>query len=532
MAFNREGQWTWKQFIICFVICLGQVAFGYPASVIGVTLAKVQFLSYMTVIDEEGNFTSQGNALIGAMSGVFQAGGCFGILAVTYIMDRWGRKAGVMFVSGIGLFSGALVCASQGVVMFLVFRFFAGIASWGALTITPVFSSELAPPAIRGFFAGMNGVSVAIGYSFATYMGLAFHDTNGSSLEWRGPLGLAVVFSLIPPASLPFVPESPRYLLMAGRVDEAKAVVKKLHDVSHADEQHFVMAEFYQMQRQTEFDKTLDASWAQMFRRPSYRQRAIVAAGFAFLSQSTGILVINNYGSILYRALGYGPLDQLKLQCGWISMGFAGNIVGSLILDKVGRRPLIILGFSGCLVALCIESALVAIYATPVPQVDPNMAGIRAAVAMLYVFQVFYGMGIDVPLWPYCAELFPNHVRAKGMAVCTTTVALPSLVYLEVASTAFANIGWKFYMVFISICSVGLIWIFYTLPETSGLPLEEIAALFGDHDDVMVFSEDIQSGGNSGELVIKQHAQNQNLGENNVETKEASTHREVVDLNT
>jgi hypothetical protein len=56
-------------------------------------------------------------------------------------------------------------------------------------------------------------------------------------------------------------------------------------------------------------------------------------------------------------------------------------------------------------------------------------------------------MGIDVPLWPYCAELFPNHMRAKGMAVCTTTVALTSLVYLEVASTAFANIGWKFYMV-------------------------------------------------------------------------------------
>jgi hypothetical protein len=72
MAFDKTGQWTWKQFFICFIICLGQVAFGYPASVIGVTLAKVPFLTYMNVVDDEGQFTSHGNALIGAMSGVFQ----------------------------------------------------------------------------------------------------------------------------------------------------------------------------------------------------------------------------------------------------------------------------------------------------------------------------------------------------------------------------------------------------------------------------------------------------------------------------
>lgn len=190
--------------------------------------------------------------------------------------------------------------------MFLVFRFFAGAASWGALTISehlvycksanpliiiaPVFSSELAPPAMRGFFAGMNGVSVGIGYSFATYMGLAFYGSTNPSLQWRGPLGIAIIFSFIPAASLLIVPESPRYLLMAGRVEEAKAVVRKLHNLSHAEEQHFAIAEFYQMQRQIEFDKTMDASWSQLFRRPSYRKRAIVVAGFSFLSQSTGIL--------------------------------------------------------------------------------------------------------------------------------------------------------------------------------------------------------------------------------------------------
>lgn len=72
MAFDTKNQWTWKQFWICFLVCLGQVAFGYPASVIGVTLAQPSFLVYMNLLDAEGNFTNESNALIGAMSGVFQ----------------------------------------------------------------------------------------------------------------------------------------------------------------------------------------------------------------------------------------------------------------------------------------------------------------------------------------------------------------------------------------------------------------------------------------------------------------------------
>ena len=93
--------------------------------------------------------------------------------------------------------------------------------------------------------------------------------------------------------------------------------------------------------------------------------------------------VINNYNPILYKGLGYGTRQTLVFQCGWITTGLSGNIVGSFFLDKVGRRPLILFGIIGCLVALCVETALTASFATPVPAVDPNLGGIGAAVAML-----------------------------------------------------------------------------------------------------------------------------------------------------
>jgi MFS family permease len=174
----------------------------------------------------------------------------------------------------------------------------------------------------------MNGMGITFGYAMASYMGLAFYYAKEPAAQWRGPLGLALIFPALMLIVLLFVPESPRWLLMVGRVDEARDVVMKLHHVKGDPDQEYARGEFYQMQKQTEFDKTLSPTWKQMFFRPSYRKRSILVCGFAFIGQSTAVLVINNYGPTLYKALGYGTLDQLILQCGWITMAIPSNLLG------------------------------------------------------------------------------------------------------------------------------------------------------------------------------------------------------------
>lgn len=130
-------QFNWRNFWICFLVSLGQVAFGYPASIIGTTLGEPSFLIYMKLLDLETlTTTPEANQLIGAMSGVFQAGAFFGVLIASYVMDRWGRKAGVIYCSCFSLFGGALLCASQNSAMFIVARFFAGMGSWGFLAVS------------------------------------------------------------------------------------------------------------------------------------------------------------------------------------------------------------------------------------------------------------------------------------------------------------------------------------------------------------------------------------------------------------
>ncbi|KAF2822974.1 MFS general substrate transporter [Ophiobolus disseminans] len=396
--------------------------------------------------------------------------------------------------------------------MFIAARFIAGWGSWGFLAVTPTYSAELAPPGLRGFFVGMNGVNIALGYALASYMGMAFFFADGDDVKWRGPLGIALIWPVLMIAITFFVPESPRYLLMKGRVEEAEAIVMRLHSTAGDPEQEFARGEFYQMVKQTEVDRTLDPGWVAMFTKKGYRRRTAIAMGFAFVGQSTGVLVINNYGPTLYKTLGYDTKQQLEFQCGWITVGIIFNAIGAVFMDKIGRKPLMLFGVAGCGVCLIIEAAIVATYA----EAATNKAALAAGVAMFYLFLAVYSMGIDVAGVVFYSELFPNHIRAKGVCLSMATIALTDLVYLQATTTAFANIGWRFYLVFIIICGVGTVVMWFVLPETKGIPLEEMARMFGD--EVVVSLDAVHVDHGTHEIVVEG-------GEKGV-----SVHQEKVDV--
>lgn len=227
---------------------------------------------------------------------------------------------------------------------------------------------------------------------------------------------------------------------------------------------------------------------------------------FAFIGQSTGVLVLNNYGPTIYGALGYDTEYQLIFQCGWISVGIVFNAVGALIMDWTGRRPLLLLGVGGCCASLILEAAMVATYAETN---SGNQAGLRMGVAAAYIFLAFYSVGVDVAGVVFYSELFPNHIRSKGISLSIAVIALTDLVYLQATATAFANIGWKFYLIFIIISGLGTIYAYFVLPETKGIPLEEMAAVFGDTDDIAVYSADIHVDHNTHEVVVDEHGESQ-----------------------
>ena len=124
------------------------------------------------------------------------------------------------------------------------------------------------------------------------------------------------------------------------------------------------------------------------------------------------------------------------------TVALLGNLLGSWIIDRVGRKAILLFSHSGCLLCVVLEIILVALFAD-----SSNAAAKSAGVALLYIFLLFYAVGIDVGTYVYLGEMFPNHIRVKGVGAALATLNMTATVYLSVAGTAFATIGWKFLLV-------------------------------------------------------------------------------------
>ncbi|KIW88139.1 uncharacterized protein Z519_11250 [Cladophialophora bantiana CBS 173.52] len=479
-----KPHFSWRNFLMCFLVSIGVIGFGYPSAMVAPMLAKTSFLEFTGLGDEKGIHKSK-TSLVGALGGIFQAGAVFGVILSTQITDRYGRKAAMLYCIFWSIVGGVGITAAPNLATILVFRFFSGMGSWGFLTVAPTYTAELSIPAYRGLTAGMCGVMLGLGYATASYFGLAFHYTDNRTAQWRGPAGLSLVWPMISLITLPFIPESPRFLLMKDRVDEAWRTVSQLHSPEDGSDQTYAREEFYQMKMQAQHDQKQDGSWRALFSK-AYRKRVIIGCGLSFLGQSTAVLVIQNYAPIFYAALGFNSKQQIIIQSGRDSIAFVGNLVGAILLDRLGRRLMLLIGLAGCIVCVAINSAMVAEYSG-----TDNAAGLGVGIAALFVYLCFYASCYDAPLLVVLGEIFPNHVRAKGVALSIATVAASDILYLQVAPYAFAAVGWKFFLLFICVSVVGWIWLYFQFPETKGVPLEEMADLFGDKKEVVVHRADI-----------------------------------------
>jgi MFS family permease len=179
------------------------------------------------------------------------------------------------------------------------------------------------------------------------------------------------------------------------------------------------------------------------------------------------VLVINNYGPTFYKALGYDTTQQLLLQAGWVTVAPPMCFVGGVLTDIVGRRPVILVGIAGCCFWLIVEACAVKYFTGHPERRDLGKLGVAA----FYCFNVFYNPSMDDAANIYYAEVFPNHIRSKGVALTNLVLALSDLVYLQVTPYAFANIGWRYFLVFITISGVGVITLYFLLPESKGVPV-------------------------------------------------------------
>ncbi|KAF9886579.1 hypothetical protein FE257_011351 [Aspergillus nanangensis] len=256
-----------------------------------------------------------------------------------------------------------------------------------------------------------------------------------------------------------------------------------------ADGMHYADAEFAQMREQSEAARHVDSSWLRIVTYVPYRKRALMAIALPFITYTTGNLVITTYAASIFAGMGYNPTQSLHFLAGTYLAAIVGNLISLTYVDRVPRNILMSVGVLATTVVLAVETALVA-------NADGRQAYLAGAAAFIFLFLFVFNLFLEGPTC-YVSEIFPTHIRAKGMTINIISLSCTNLLWLEVSPTAVARIEWKFYLVFISLSVVGAVIVYTVFPDTLRRPLEEVAQLFGDDpaemEDAKVGAEHVEA---------------------------------------
>ncbi|KAJ9633841.1 hypothetical protein H2204_006626 [Knufia peltigerae] len=467
----KQRQFRFYNVLVTALMATGSFGAGYAASIIGTTLAQPSFLSYFELTTRP-----DGTQLTATTNGLFFTGGVLGVGTISWMADRWGRLWALRVSSAVCLVASACLAGSVGIGMFIAFRTLSGAGVFMLVGAIPMWISETAPPSVRGFLGDFHSVGILFGYALASYVGYGFYQLPPTDdMAWRGPFVVGcgpLAFHLV---ALFFLPESPRWLMMQGRAELAERTLRRLHTADEA------AVEMRQISAAIEVDRHLDSSWASMFLRPAYRKRILISSSVVVMVESAGVLVINNYGPSIYGSLGFDTDRQLVYNMGYNTMSVTGGLISLLIIDRIKRPRMLATGLTGACATLIVLAAILANNDPTAPGVDKD--ALRAGVAVIYIYTLTFELFLNGTMFTYMAELFPTHIRSKGLVVTTASLTAINILWTQVAPTAFDAIGWKFYLCFIIPPMLFAILVWFTFPNTLGVPLEDIARIFGDHEE-------------------------------------------------
>jgi sugar porter (SP) family MFS transporter len=444
--------------LISIVAALGGLLFGYDWVVVGG--AKPFFEKYFHLTTAAQSGWANSCALIGCLVGALAAG---------LLSDKFGRKR-LLIVSA---FLFALTSLGNAFAptfsIFIAWRILGGVAIGLASNLSPMYIAEIAPAQMRGRLVSVNQLTVVIGILAAQFINWALvrNLPAGASDEfiqnswfgqagWRWMFGLTAIPSLLFFIGMFFVPESPRWLAKNGNPDGAKQILEKIGGAE------------YSKAALGEIEGTLKNEVARVnfgdLLQPKLMKIMLLGIGLAVFQQWCGINVIFNYAEEIFRSAGYDISSVLKNIAWTGSVNMAFTFVALGVVDRGGRRPLMLCGAAALAV---IYAAMGFCYHSHV-QGWPMLALVLAAIAA-------YAMSLAPVTWVVISEIFPNRIRGAAMAVAVSALWLACflLTYTFPLLNKVLGPDGTFWL-YAAICVLGFVFIFFKLPETKNKSLEQI----------------------------------------------------------
>ncbi|KAG4029035.1 hypothetical protein MFRU_018g01400 [Monilinia fructicola] len=473
---------NYRVYFLTAVAYMGSLLFGYDTGVMGSVLALQSFRGDFGLPLETTGFGGSKNAEVASNVVSLLTAGCFfGSIAAAFCSDRFGRRYSLLGFTAVFLVGAAVqTSASHSIGQIYAGRVIAGLGVGGMSSITPVFVTENAPPAIRGRVTGMFQEFLVLGSTFAYWLnyGVALHIPT-STKQWRIPVAIQLIPGGFLFIGLLFLKESPRWLAKQGRYEEASASMAFTRCTTVNDEE--VMREIAEIRAaiEEELAATEGLTWKECF-APANRFRFFSAFCLMFWQQFSGTNSIGYYAPQIFQTIGISAANTALF-----ATGIYGTVkvvtTGIFLLtgiDTLGRRKSLIFGAAWMMTMMFILSAVLVTHPpnTKSPTVAPASI---AMVVMIYLFVIGYSASWGPIPWVYVSEIFPTRLRSYGVGLAASTQWLCNFSITEITPIAVSNIGWRTFLMFGFFCLGMGAWAFLVVRETKGKTLEELDLLFG-----------------------------------------------------
>ncbi|HMW71145.1 MAG TPA: sugar porter family MFS transporter [Cellvibrionaceae bacterium] len=453
--------------LISCVATIGGFLFGFDSGVINGT---VEGLKVAFNADSIGTGFNVASILLGSAIGAVKAG----VLA-----DRYGRRSMLMVAAVLFVVSAWGAGISTSSLEFILYRGLGGLAVGAASVMAPAYISEVAPARYRGSLATIQQVAIIGGLTAAFLSNYLLAKLSGSALHplwfgyetWRWMFWVAVAPAVVFLFALFLIPESPRYLVAKQKNDQALKVLQKLYgDTAGQQKLSEISASLAADHHQPRLSDLIDSTTRKI------RPLVWVGVGLASFQQLVGINVVFYYGAVLWQSVGFSENDSLFINVVSGSLSIAACIAALLLVDKVGRKPLLWIGSVGMAITLTlctIAFSTASLDAKGNLSLSESMGALALIAANLYV--IFFNFSWGPIMWVMLGEMFPNQIRGSGLAVAGFSQWTCNFGITMTFPILLASVGLSGAYGFYAFCAaLSVVFVIKFVHETKGVELENM----------------------------------------------------------
>ncbi|KAH7382657.1 general substrate transporter [Phaeosphaeria sp. MPI-PUGE-AT-0046c] len=487
---------NFKVFRIALFACLGGVLYGYNQGMFSGILAMPSFGAQTDgYID---NPTQKG-----WLTAILELGAWFGALFSGFVAEVLSRKYGILCATSVFIL-GVIVqitAISGGHNEILAGRFITGIGVGSLSVIVPMYNSECAPPEVRGALVALQQLAITFGIMISFWINYGTNYIGGTTLEkqsnaaWLVPICLQLAPAFVLLIGMIWMPFSPRWLMHHGREEESRANLASLRNLPIDHE--LIELEFLEIKAQSMFEKRslaeafphLQAQTAMntfklqfvaigaLFKTKAMFKRVIVATVTMFFQQWSGINAVLYYAPQIFGQLGLEGNTTSLLATGVVGIVmFIATVPAVLYIDRLGRKPVLAVGALG--MGFC-HLVIAVILARNIDNFANQQAAGWAAVVMVWFFVVNFGYSWGPCAWILIAEIWPLSTRPYGTALGGSSNWMNNFIIGQITPDLLERITYGTYILFGLVITLGAVFIWFFVPETKRLTLEEMDTIFG-----------------------------------------------------